>query len=176
MTYDWPRSWSFLAALVVFVGGCAQSGDPSQTLTLATTTSTRDSGLLALLVPMFEKDTGFEIKVVAVGTGQALELGRRGDADVLLTHAPIAEQGFIDEGYGELRRAVMHNDFVLVGPANDPAGIHGADSASAAFQDIAQTRSPFVSRGDASGTYMKEQQIWRQTASARCASYSTTSK
>jgi tungstate transport system substrate-binding protein len=147
------------------MGGCAQSGDPSQTLTLATTTSTRDSGLLALLVPMFEKETGFEIKVVAVGTGQALELGRRGDADVLLTHAPIAEQGFIDEGYGELRRAVMHNDFVLVGPANDPAGIHGADSASAAFQDIAQTRSPFVSRGDASGTYMKEQQIWRQTAS-----------
>ncbi len=164
MTCDGQRNWSFLAALVLLVSGCTNPGDATQTLTLATTTSTRDSGLLELLVPMFEKETGVEIKVVAVGTGQALELGRRGDADVLLTHAPAAEQGFIDEGYGEWRRAVMHNEFVLVGPADDPAGIHGGASASAAFQDIAQSRSPFVSRGDESGTHMKEREIWRQAA------------
>ena len=156
--------WIPFAAVVFAIAGCEPAHDKTQTLTLATTTSTRDSGLLKLLVPMFEKETGIEVKVVAVGSGQALELGRRGDADVLLTHAPDAEKRFMAERYGEQRRGVMHNDFVLVGPQTDPARIIGQTSITKAFQRIARSQSEFISRGDESGTHMKEKKIWKEAA------------
>ena len=117
-----------------------------------------------LLVPMFEKETGIEIKVVAVGSGQALELGRRGDADVLLTHAPDAERQFMADGHAEQRRGVMHNDFVLVGPRTDPAQIKDQTSITEAFRRIAQSESLFISRGDDSGTNMKEMEVWKEAA------------
>jgi len=142
--------------------GCASSNRPDQSLTLATTTSTQDSGLLDVLVPMFEKQTGIRVKVIAVGTGQALQLGQRGDADVLLVHDPAAERKFVAEGYGVQRREVMHNDFVLVGPKDDPAAVRGEKSVAEAFARIARQRSTFVSRGDESGTHQKEKQVWKQ--------------
>jgi tungstate transport system substrate-binding protein len=145
-------------ALIFASAGCSR---PVPSLTLATTTSTQDSGLLDVLVPMFREQTGIEVKVVAVGTGQALELGRRGDADVLLVHDPAAEERFVKEGYGVDRRPVMYNDFVLVGPPTDPAGVKGRDTAAEAFARIARKRSPFVSRGDQSGTHVKEKAIWK---------------
>jgi tungstate transport system substrate-binding protein len=141
------------------LSGCAR---PSPALTLATTTSTRDSGLLDVLVPKFEKETGIAVKVVAVGTGQAIQLGRRGDADVLLVHDPAAEQKFVDAGFGVGRREVMYNDFVLVGPPADPAGVKGHSSITAAFRRVARKQAPFVSRGDESGTHVKEKEIWRR--------------
>jgi tungstate transport system substrate-binding protein len=147
-----------LAAALLLAAGC--SGRPS--LTLATTTSTQDTGLLDELLPRFREEAGVDVKAVAVGTGQALELGRRGDADVLLVHDPEGEQRFMDEGYGELRRPVMHNDFVLLGPPDDPAGARGARSAAEALARVARHEAPFVSRGDESGTHRKEQALWRQ--------------
>jgi tungstate transport system substrate-binding protein len=154
-------NWIRLAAIVLLLAGCSRAPDKTAILTLATTTSTRDSGLLDLLVPMFEKEMGIEVKVIAVGSGQALELGRRGDADVLLTHAPDAEARFMAEGDGQQRRPVMVNDFVLVGPQADPARTMGQRSSMEAFRRIAQSASPFISRGDESGTHMKEQSIWK---------------
>lgn len=130
-------------------------------ITLATTTSTQDSGLLDELLPAFERESGVQVKVVAVGSGQALELGRRGDADVLLTHSPGAEQKFMNEGWGAKRLAVMHNDFVIVGPADDGAKIKASRNAADAFKAIADGRSAFVSRGDDSGTHKKELEIWK---------------
>jgi tungstate transport system substrate-binding protein len=152
--------WFRLAVLVLLASGCSRPHDEGPALTLATTTSTQDTGLLDVLAPMFEKDTGTQVKVVAVGSGQALELGRRGDADVLLTHAPDAEQRFMAEGYGEQRTPVMHNDFVLVGPQADPAGVAGETSIAESFRRIAQEEALFISRGDESGTHTKELQIW----------------
>ena len=152
----------FLAAGLV-AGLLAAGCSPGQkALTLATTTSTQDSGLLDVLVPRFRARTGIEVKVVAVGTGQALELARRGDADVLLVHDPAAEQRFMDDGFGADRREVMHNDFVLVGPADDPADVRGQASVAEALARIARRGSPFVSRGDESGTHQKEKTVWRQ--------------
>jgi tungstate transport system substrate-binding protein len=151
--------WVATAFLVVALG-CKQSTSPEKTLTLATTTSTQDSGLLDVLIPKFQEATGIEVKVVAVGSGQALELGRRGDADILLTHAPAAEQTFMAEGWGQEQRPVMHNDFIVVGPESDPAKIKGQPSAAAAFREITHHKSGFVSRGDDSGTHQKERQIW----------------
>jgi len=148
--------------LALVLAGCDGANNQRATLTLATTTSTRDSGLLDVLVPMFEQQTGIEVKVVAVGSGQALELGRRGDADVLLTHAPAAEAEFMSDGFGHERHPVMYNDFVLVGPDSDPAKIGGETSVTEALRRIAARRSPFVSRGDDSGTHMKERAIWKQ--------------
>jgi tungstate transport system substrate-binding protein len=133
---------------------------PSATLTLATTTSTQDSGLLDVLLPPFEKANGVKIKVLAVGTGQALEVARRGDADVCVTHAPQLEEQFVKEGHGLARRPFMYNDFVVVGPTGDPAGIGKARSAQQAFQFIAKAGKTFVSRGDGSGTHVKELAIW----------------
>lgn len=130
-------------------------------ITLATTTSTQDSGLLDVLLTAFEKESEIKVKVVAVGSGQALELGRRGDTDVLLTHSPDAEQKFMDEGYGDQRRAVMHNDFVIVGPASDPAKVTEHTQATDALGAIAASSQPFISRGDESGTHQKELAIWR---------------
>jgi len=149
-----------LVMCVVLIGCATTSDEPKGTITLATTTSTRDSGLLDVLVPMFEDQTGIKVKVIAVGSGQALEMGRRGDADVLLTHAPAAEKKFMAEGNGSKRLPVMHNDFVLLGPQSDPAKIQGETSIAEAFTRIAGSKSPFVSRGDESGTHMKEKRIW----------------
>jgi tungstate transport system substrate-binding protein len=132
-----------------------------KSITLATTTSTQDSGLLEALLPLFERDSGIEVKAVAVGSGQAMELGRRGDADVLLVHSPAAEQKFMEEGFGAKRLAVMHNDFVIVGPAEDKASIKKAHLATTAFKAIAVGQIRFVSRGDESGTHTKEREIWQ---------------
>ncbi len=153
--------WSFAVAAFLLAGCSSEKTEP-EILTLATTTSTRDSGLLDVLVPMFEKQTSIQVKVIAVGSGQALELGRRGDADVLLTHAPAAEDQFMSDGDGELRLDVMVNDFVLVGPQDDPAEIQKLDSITAIFQHMAQKQAPFISRGDDSGTHRKEQTIWKK--------------
>jgi tungstate transport system substrate-binding protein len=119
-----------------------------------------------MLVPRFRGETGIEVKVVAVGTGQALQLGRRGDVDVLLVHDPEAEERFMAEGYGASRQAVMANDFVVVGPAADPAGVKGIKSAAEAFTRIAGHSAPFVSRGDESGTHQKERAVWKQAGIA----------
>lgn len=155
--------WIYLSAVALVLVGCSSAQEDAKTLTLATTTSTRDSGLLDVLIPMFEKETGLTVKVVAVGSGQAIELGQRGDVDVLFTHAPEAEQQFVAAGYGEQRRGVMHNDFVLVGPKTDPATVKGQTSIKKVFDRIAQTESPFISRGDESGTHMKERKVWTET-------------
>jgi tungstate transport system substrate-binding protein len=128
---------------------------------LATTTSTRDAGLLDSLLPLFEAKTGYKVRVVAVGSGQALEMGRRGDADVVLTHAPDAERVLMDSGYFINRRIVMHNDFLIVGPVEDPARVRGSTNAMDALRHIANTQGPFVSRGDRSGTHILEQKLWK---------------
>lgn len=153
----WLWSVCLLGALILpwLWPGC---GRP--TLTLATTTSTYDSGLLDALLPPFERAQGVKVKVVAVGTGQALSLGQRGDADVVLVHARAQEDEFVAQGYGIDRRDVMYNDFVIVGPESDPAGIKGLKSAAVAFARIAQSKAPFISRGDDSGTHSKEKAIW----------------
>ena len=129
-------------------------------LTLATTTSTYDSGLLDAILPAFEEDSGMKVEVVAVGTGQALALGEQGDADILLVHARAREDAFMEAGHGSRREDVMYNDFVIVGPAEDPAGISGMASAPDALSAIAASESTFVSRGDDSGTHTKEKSIW----------------
>uniref|UniRef100_A0A7C4RSI2 Tungsten ABC transporter substrate-binding protein n=1 Tax=Desulfatirhabdium butyrativorans TaxID=340467 RepID=A0A7C4RSI2_9BACT len=128
---------------------------------LATTTSTVDSGLLDVLIPVFEKQTGFRVKTIAVGTGQALIMGERGEADVLLVHAPEAERKLVDQGIGIHYRLVMHNDFVLVGPASDPAGI-SKRQISAALKAIFEKQAVFISRGDDSGTHKKEISLWKE--------------
>jgi tungstate transport system substrate-binding protein len=144
-----------ILALAV-LGGCGDD-DPGE-LILATTTSTQDSGLLDELIPMFEEETGYEVKTVAVGTGQALELGGKGEADVLLVHAPASEEELVTTGVTGRRLLVMHNDFVVVGPEADPAGIAGLAPVEA-VQRIAQQEAPFVSRGDDSGTHKLELQL-----------------
>jgi len=130
-------------------------------LILATTTSTQDSGLLDVLVPDFEQKTGYTVKTVAVGSGEAMKMGQECNADVLLVHSPSAETDFMTNNYGSDRRLVMHNDFIIVGPASDPAGIKGSATAAEAFTKIADTQSPFVSRADKSGTNTKELAIWK---------------
>jgi tungstate transport system substrate-binding protein len=150
--------------LVGVVAGLLSARPPvrqSAEVLLATTTSTRDAGLLDSLLPVFERRTGLKVKVIAVGTGQALEMGRRGDADVVLAHAPDAERALADSGYFVRRRLVMHNDFLVVGPASDPAGLRGMNDAVAAVRRIADGRGLFVSRGDRSGTHLLEQKLWR---------------
>jgi tungstate transport system substrate-binding protein len=138
------------------------SSEPSsRPVVLATTTSTYDTGLLDHLIPRFEQRTGITVKTVAVGTGQALELGRRGEADVLLVHAPSREVEFVEAGHGRSRRPVMHNDFVIVGPRGDPAGIRGVRDAPAALKAVAAARATWISRGDNSGTHTKELELWK---------------
>jgi tungstate transport system substrate-binding protein len=140
----------------------ALAGKPAaKSIILATTTSTQDSGLLDVLIPAFEKDTGYIVKTIAVGSGQALVLGEKGEADVLLAHSPDAEKKFVEQGFGLSRRLVMHNDFVIVGPANDPAGIKGTKSAKDALKKIAEARALFFSRGDNSGTHALEIRLWK---------------
>lgn len=130
---------------------------------MSTTTSTQASGLLDILLPVFEADTGIRVKVIAKGTGAAIRDGMDGNVDVIFVHAKSREKAFIDEGYGTKRYAVMHNDFVILGPANDPAGIKGYRNARVALRRIAASRSKFISRGDDSGTHTKEQFLWKQT-------------
>lgn len=134
----------------------------SSQVLLATTTSTRDAGLLDSLLPIFERKTGYSVKVIAVGSGQALAMGRRGDADLVLSHAPDAERVLRDSGYFVNRRLVMHNDFLIVGPAADPAGLRGMNDAPAALRRIAERRATFISRGDQSGTHLLEQRLWKR--------------
>jgi tungstate transport system substrate-binding protein len=129
-------------------------------LILATTTSTENSGLLGYLLPVLEQEQGIEVDVIAVGTGQALKLGEDGDADVLLVHARAREDAFMEAGHGVRREDVMYNDFVIVGPASDPAGIRGMTNAAGAFRKIAEAEAEFISRGDDSGTHTKEKAIW----------------
>jgi tungstate transport system substrate-binding protein len=148
-----------IVLLLVAVGSVAQAQE--KTLILATTTSTQDTGLLDVLVPVFEKKAGYFVKTIAVGSGQAMAMGKKGEADVLLVHSPAAEKEFMEGGFGVDRRLVMHNDFVIIGPAEDPAGIKGLKSAAEAFKKIAAAQALFISRGDNSGTHAKEKQIWK---------------
>jgi tungstate transport system substrate-binding protein len=157
------------AVAAVALAACsshAQEGSagPQGNLVLATTTSTQDSGLLDVLVPAFEARSACELKTVAVGSGQAMAMGERGDADALLVHSPAAEERFMAEGHGSSRDAVMHNDFVLVGPPGGAADVAGAASAAAALEAIAEERAAFVSRGDDSGTHAKELELWKEAA------------
>lgn len=138
---------------------------PPQKLILATTTSTQDSGLLQYLLPDFEQQFNAKVDVIAVGTGQALKLGQDGNADVLLVHARSQENEFMKAGHGVRREDVMYNDFVIVGPAQDPAGIQGMKSAAEAFQKLANAQATFISRGDESGTHTKEKSIWKAAGS-----------
>jgi len=134
----------------------------SNVVVLATTTSTQDSGLLDVLVPMFERRTGLTVKTISVGTGQALALAARGEADVTLAHAPALEKRYVEDGKMTNRRLVMYNDFVLIGPAEDPAKVRGLPRAVDALRRIAENRSRFVSRGDQSGTHVLELSLWKQ--------------
>jgi tungstate transport system substrate-binding protein len=157
------RNW-FLT-IVLLLSGCVQAGTTSQDkpdIILATTTSTQDSGLLDYLLPLFYQETGFVVKTIAVGTGQALKLAEEGNADVLLVHAPSAEKELMEKGDGIKRTLVMHNDFVIVGPKDDPAQISGIRSPSEAFHMIHDSAATFVSRGDDSGTHKKEMAYWNK--------------
>ena len=147
-------------ALVLIGSACATANKEKKPIILATTTSTQDSGLLDVLVPRFEQQSGYQVKTIAVGSGEALAMGRRGEADVILSHSPDAEDQFVAEGYGVNRRAVMHNDFVLVGPPDDPAGVRGMPMTQA-FATIAEKEAVFVSRGDNSGTHALEKKLWQ---------------
>lgn len=153
------------AALVVAACGDDESNGSAAApekgrMILATTTSTQDSGLLDVLLPRFEKESGCSVKTVAVGSGEALALGEKGDSDILLVHSPEAEQEFMAGGHGTSRKAVMHNDFVLVGPADDPARIGGAASGPEALARISKAEAAFASRADESGTNTKELSLW----------------
>ena len=142
----------------VFAGMAAPK---QKNIILATTTSTQDTGLLDVLIPIFEKQTGYFVKTIAVGSGQAMAMGQKGEADVLLVHSPDAEKKFIVDGFGVNRQLVMHNDFVIVGPAADSAKIKGENSAAAAFKEIAGANALFISRGDNSGTHSQEKKLWK---------------
>ena len=152
--------WLLLVGLLVAPTGAALA--QSSVVIVSTTTSTQDSGLLDVLVPMFERKTGLSVKTISVGTGQALALAARGEADVTLAHAPSVEKKYVEEGKMSNRRLVMYNDFVLVGPAEDPAKVRGLPRAVDALRRIAETRSRFVSRGDKSGTHVLEQDLWKR--------------
>lgn len=149
-----------ILSVMVSLSACATQ-PAAKEIILATTTSTQDSGLLDVLIPIFEGQSGYTVKTVAVGTGQALKMGEDGNADVLLVHAPAAEKELMDGGFGAERLLVMHNDFVIVGPADDPAGIKGDVSAVEALVKIASAAAAFVSRGDDSGTHKAELALWK---------------
>jgi len=155
------RKYALLLVLILVVLCLEVACSRGPELILATTTSARDSGLYDILLPRFEKETGTKVAIVAVGTGQALKLAENGDADLLLVHAPDREKQFVDNGFGVARIPIMHNYFIVVGPAADPAGIVGSPSAADAFRSILKADALFVSRGDDSGTHMKELSIWK---------------
>jgi len=150
------------SAVLVALCFAAPAAAQSNTVILSTTTSTQDSGLLDVLVPMFEKKTGMTVKTISVGTGQALALAARGEADVALVHAPSVERKYVEEGKMQNRRLVMYNDFVMIGPEDDPAKIKSMPKAVDALKRIAETQSRFVSRGDKSGTHVLELWLWKQ--------------
>jgi tungstate transport system substrate-binding protein len=153
-----------LVAAVLMIGmalPASAAGPAQKNLILATTTSTQDSGLLDVLIPVFEKKTGYFVKTIAVGSGQAMAMGQKGEADVMLVHSPDAEKKFVTDGFGLNRLIVMHNDYIVIGPPADPAAIKGATSTVEAFKKIAAAGSLFMSRGDNSGTHAKEMAIWK---------------
>jgi tungstate transport system substrate-binding protein len=154
------RSLIALAALAL-LGGLNTVSAQDKSIVVASTTSTQDSGLFGYLLPLFKAKTGIEVKVVAQGTGQALDTARRGDADVVFVHAKSAEEKFLSEGFGVKRYAVMYNDFVLIGPKTDPAGIKGTRDIVAALKAIKAKDVPFISRGDRSGTHIAELKLWK---------------
>jgi tungstate transport system substrate-binding protein len=153
-------------ALGLALAAPAAAGAQSTVVILSTTTSTQDSGLLDVLVPLFEKKTGLTVKTISVGTGQALALAARGEADVTLAHAPGLEKKYVSEGKMRNRRLVMYNDFVIIGPADDPAKVKGLPRALEALRKIAESQSRFVSRGDKSGTHTLELALWKQAGVA----------
>jgi len=159
-----PASIFLLPVLLIclMLVGKAPAAESNKNLILSTTTSTQDSGLLDVLIPMFEKQTGYSVKTVSVGTGQALALAAKGDADVALVHAPSLEKQYIADGKLLNRRLVMYNDFVIIGPKEDPAKVKSAKTALAALKQIEQTQSRFVSRGDNSGTHNLEKALWKE--------------
>ncbi len=152
---------SALAGVALVLASVATPALAEESIIVQSTTSTENSGLYGHILPMFKEKTGIQVNVVAVGTGQALENGRRGDGDVLLVHAKAAEEKFVAEGYGVSRQDVMYNDFVIVGPANDPAGVKGIKDVAAALKSIADKQAIFASRGDDSGTHKKELALWK---------------
>ena len=152
---------SLIFTLLIISGFLVTAQAEQKTIILATTTSTQDSGLLDVLIPIFEKKTGYFIKTIAVGSGQAMAMGQKGEADMLLVHSPTAEKKFVEEGYGVNRRLVMHNDFIIVGPPDDPAKIKGIKSTPETFKKIASAKKLFLSRGDNSGTHAKEKEVWK---------------
>ncbi|MDP1545584.1 MAG: substrate-binding domain-containing protein [Anaerolineales bacterium] len=157
---------SLLLAFSILMTACGASPTPTAgpanpNIILATTTSTQDSGLLDVLIPLFEAETGYTVQTVAVGSGQAMKMGEEGNADVLLVHAPASEVVFMEAGFGTDRFLVMHNDFVLVGPTADPAGIKGKATTVEAFEAIFAAGAQFVTRGDDSGTHKKEMELWK---------------
>jgi tungstate transport system substrate-binding protein len=179
-------SFAFLLVCALLISACAPAPTPEPTpvppaahtaaptaaptekpapanseLILATTTSTQDSGLLDVLIPMFTEQTGYIVKTVAVGSGQALQMGQEGNADVLFIHSPSAEKALMTDGFGKERFLVMHNYFMIVGPASDPAGISGAADGNEAMTKIHEAGAPFASRGDESGTHSKELSLWK---------------
>lgn len=152
--------YKILTTLLLLIGMCAANADEDAFITLSSTTSTDNSGLLEYLIPKFKQKTGISVRVIAVGTGRALQLGERGDADIVLVHHKTSEENFIAKGFGVHRRDVMYNDYVIVGPKNDPANIKQLKHAADAFKSISQNKMPFVSRGDDSGTHKKEVELW----------------
>jgi len=154
----------YTLSLLCFIGLSQASTDSKEPIRLATTTSTENSGLLNYLLPEFTKDTGYKVHVIAVGTGKALRLGRDGDVDVVLVHAPGAEIEFVKHQYGVKRHPVMYNDFVIIGDRKDPASIKNSTSIKDVFAKIMSSKSPFVSRGDDSGTHKKEKKLWKNAS------------
>jgi tungstate transport system substrate-binding protein len=153
---------SFTAALsLVLLSQSQMAIAQEKSIVVSSTTSTEQSGLFGYLLPIFEKKAGIQVKVVAVGTGQALDIGRRGDADVVFVHDKPAEEKFVEEGYSTQRNEVMYNDFILIGPKADPAKIGGGKDIQAGLQKIASTQTPFISRGDKSGTHAAELRYWK---------------
>jgi tungstate transport system substrate-binding protein len=150
-------------AIAAFGPTAASAAPKMKTIILATTTSTQDSGLLDELLPVFEKSTGYFVKTISVGSGQAMKMGEKGEADVLLVHSPDAEKKFVEQGFGVNRRLVMHNDFIILGPASDPAKIKGVKSSKEALEKIAAANALFLSRGDNSGTHALEKKLWKAT-------------
>ena len=157
------RSWLLIIALVVVMLASRPVTAAEKVIKMSTTTSTENSGLLDVLLPEFEKDTGIKIKVFAKGTGAAIRDGTDGNVDIIFVHAKAREEQFVADGYGAYRLGVMHNDFVIVGPTTDPAGIKGMKNGSEALKKIAEAKASFVSRGDDSGTHTKEQALWKAT-------------
>lgn len=163
MRKHWQGLLFFLALCTTLWAATARGADSaSRNIILSTTTSTQDSGLLDVLIPLFEKQSGYSVKTVSVGTGQSLALGAKGDADVVLVHAPSLEKKYVAEGKLLHRRLVMYNDFVIIGPKDDPAKIRAAKTATAALKAIEQAKANFVSRGDNSGTHVLEKNLWKQ--------------